>query len=210
MKKQIYCAGPFYSPEDRFQLEEVASTLSKGRFSSYIPHEHVLYKHYLEILQSNQKKKDILSRSLFACNLYNLIELCDGVVFTLNGRVPDEGGNITAAISFITGKTVILYKNDFRSKIEGDDNAMITGMSYGFKNIKRLENVPKILTRVMKKMDKQNNNYDLPLNIKAALEFGKTVEDLLKVKNVSHLDTKIVNDIITRCEKSDWYNKYVI
>jgi len=208
--RRIYCAGPFYSPEDQFQLEEIGSMLTSYDFLTYIPHKHVLYQNYISCLKSGKKKADILSRCVFACNLYHLIELCQGVVFSLNGRVPDEGGNITAAISFIVGKPVILYKKDIRGKVAGDDNAMITGLGYRFRNTTRVKDIPKTLLQAMAEMEKLKNGYELPLNVLTAVEFGKTVQEFLNFKDASELDMAMLDEIITMCENSEWYNKFIV
>jgi len=209
-KNKIYCAGPFFSPEDRFQVEEIASTLKSHDFSVYCPHEHALYKHYMAYLKSGREKKDILSRAIFACNLYHLIELCQGVVFSLNGRVPDEGGNITSAIAFIVGKPVVLYKKDVRAKLAGDDNAMITGLGDRFKNITRLEEIPKTLSRAMAEKENKSHSYRLPLNVQSAVEYGRDVQEFLSEKQADLMDEKVAEKIIEMCEKSEWYKKFII
>jgi len=212
MDGRIYCAGPSFSPEDCIQLAEIASTLNNKGLMTYIPHEDGLYSHYIEYIKSGGQRAPILSRAVFACNVFNLIERCNGVVFGLNGRVPDEGGIITAAISYIVGKPVVLYKMDIRSKIAGDDNAMITGLSYKFRKVSKLKKIPVELNKAMAGAAQKSSPYQLPLNVKTAVALGRSIQEMIdqKITNDMSKKSKALEEIIDLCEASEWYQKFVI
>src|SRR5439155_25501198 len=78
---------------------------------------------------------DLLQRAIFALDLYELLENSDAVVANLNGRVPDEGTIVEAAVAWHAGKALVLYKADARAPIDGSDNPidgsdnpMLTGL----------------------------------------------------------------------------------
>ena len=48
------------------------------------------------------------------------------MVANLNGRVPDEGTVVEAAVAWHAGKALVLFKNDARSPFAGHDNPMLT------------------------------------------------------------------------------------
>ena len=49
----------------------------------------------------------------------------------LNGRVPDEGTVVEAALGWHSGKAVVLYKRDERAPFTARDNPMLTGLAEG-------------------------------------------------------------------------------
>jgi nucleoside 2-deoxyribosyltransferase len=212
MDKRIYCAGPSFSPEDCTQLADIETMLKTQGLMTYLPHKDGLYAHFIEYLASSRQRAPLLSRAVFACNVFNLIECCDGVVFSLNGRVPDEGGIMTAAISFIVGKPVVLYKMDIRGKIAGDDNAMITGLSCKFKSISKLKQIPLEIKRAMAKMAKKNSPYQYPLNVKTAVELGGRIQEVIDQKFSNEMDNQpqVLEEIMDLCEESEWHQKFAI
>lgn len=70
-------------------------------------------------------------RAIFALDAYQVSVACDAVVVNLNGRVPDEGAVVEAALAWRAGKVVVGYKDDLRSLYLGKDNPMLTGL-FGF------------------------------------------------------------------------------
>lgn len=70
----------------------------------------------------------MLARAVFSLDTFELLNRADAVVVNLNGRVPDEGAVVEAALAWHSGKALVLYKKDARSKLAGEDNPMITGL----------------------------------------------------------------------------------
>lgn len=64
----------------------------------------------------------VIDRSIFCLDVYKLLSWSDGVVINLNGRVPDEGTVVEAALAWHAGKPLVLYKNDSRAPFLGRDN----------------------------------------------------------------------------------------
>ncbi len=142
-KGLVYLAGPAYSPEEVHALEIIAAQLERNGWEVYLPATQGLERDCLpgggDAPRGNNVFffRDVLERAAFALEIYQVVERCDALVFSLNGRVPDEGGVFKTAVAFAAGKTLVLYKRDHRSKLHGNDNAMIPGLSFGFRNVKK-------------------------------------------------------------------------
>ncbi|MHB8780137.1 MAG: nucleoside 2-deoxyribosyltransferase [Candidatus Geothermincolia bacterium] len=134
-KGLVYLAGPFYSPEERQALATIASRLRKAGYAVYDPATDGLELEFLAA--AGPEERELLRHKAFAHEIYQLVERCDALVFNMNGRVPDEGSVFKAAVAFAAGKPVVLYKRDHRSKLHGNENAMVTGLTHRFRNVKK-------------------------------------------------------------------------
>ena len=63
--------------------------------------------------------------------MFKLLSWSEGVVANFNGRVPDEGTIVEAALAWHSGKALVIYKHDSRSAFAGHDNPMLTGLTDG-------------------------------------------------------------------------------
>ncbi|TGM61261.1 dual specificity protein phosphatase family protein [Leptospira vanthielii] len=137
--ERIYCAGPMFNPSEINELATISKHLESVGYATFLPPRDGL--EIAELFKEIPKARDIvpeeeqgwakyyLKSAIFAIDVYNVLERCDGVVLNLNGRVPDEGGIVEATLAFTAGKPVVFYKTDYRTKLFGEDNLMITGLA---------------------------------------------------------------------------------
>ena len=58
---------------------------------------------------------DLLQRAIFCLDVYKLLGWSEAVVANINGRVPDEGTVVEAALAWHAQIPIVLYKSDARS-----------------------------------------------------------------------------------------------
>jgi len=147
----VYLAGPSYNREESAGMEAIAALLEESGYGVYLPSRDGLAqrKLALDIPESDagQGHGGVLRDAAFALAVYQLARRCDVLVFNMNGRLPDEGGTFEAAVAFALGKPVILYKRDHRTKLHGNDNAMITGLSREFSTVTSARDLPRAIAR---------------------------------------------------------------
>ncbi|MEE2658763.1 MAG: hypothetical protein VX733_09690, partial [Candidatus Latescibacterota bacterium] len=95
---------------DGFELSEVGSMLEKRGMKP-------------------TQTRSVLHRSIFALDVYHLLNWAEAAVININGRVPDEGTVVEAALAWHAAKAVVIYKKDDRAPFTGEDNPMLTCLS---------------------------------------------------------------------------------
>ena len=143
--------GAHFAPEERAGLKRLADSLGSAEYDTYLPHAHGLEA--LACRHNAAPAPDdfsTLCRAVFFTEIHHILN-CGALVYSMNGRTPDEGGAFKAAVAYAAGLPVLLYKDDRRSTFHGADNAMITGLSPAFSTVPRLAQVPSALTRMLNK-----------------------------------------------------------
>ena len=130
---RVYCAGPLFNDGERAEMAEIAACLERAGFSTFLPQrdglEFAKLKPALHARGLGDREASlVLARAVFSLDTFELLNRADAVVVNLNGRVPDEGAVVEAALAWHSGKALVLYKKDARSKLAGEDNPMITGL----------------------------------------------------------------------------------
>ena len=133
---RVYCAGPLFNEKEREEMLALSEGLRSRGLKSFLPQRDGLeFAPCVEELVSRGVSREVateaLARAIFALDVYQVVEDCDGIIVNLNGRVPDEGAVSEAAIAWAMGKPVIAYKTDVRSAFMGHDNPLVTGL-FGF------------------------------------------------------------------------------
>ena len=134
---KVYCAGPLFNAVEKREMAQIRAILLKDRDKKreiFLPQRDGLE---LKSLKPAITKKEgsleraskIIDRSIFSLDIYYLLHWSNVVVANLNGRVPDEGTVVEAALAWRAGKGLVLYKKDARSPFEGSDNPMLTGLT---------------------------------------------------------------------------------
>lgn len=202
----IYCAGPSAFPEDRWQLLDLEARLGAGGYRAYIPFRDGLDALYPVPSEYNEAQRRKLARSVFAFNVCRLVRECHAVLFSMNGRVPDEGGLITAAIAAMTGIPVVLFKQDHRSAFHGFDNAMIIGLCRTFTAVNRPEKIRQAVTRAIERGGWNKNTVELPPAMAAAVDLGQRLTALLagQLPVAKDAETAIIRTILTVYNESEW------
>jgi len=132
---RVYCAGPLFNPPERGEMLEIATQLERAGHETFLPQRDGLELAHLEPLIAElvetRAASDILHRAIFSFDIFKLLSWSDGVVANFNGRVPDEGTVVEAALAWHAGKALVIYKNDARAAFAGRDNPMLTGLADG-------------------------------------------------------------------------------
>ncbi len=132
-KARVYCSGPLFNEKERQEMQEIADALEKAGFETFLPHRNGLeFTPLAQVLEGmGVDHEDALrfwDHAIFALDVYQATTGCDAVVVNLNGRVPDEGAVVEAALAWSAGRVVVGYKSDLRTLCFGNDNAMVTGL----------------------------------------------------------------------------------
>jgi len=120
----VYCAGPLFTPKEREEMAELAEAIERAGWGTFLPQRDGILCEQL----SGKIDVELLDEIVFAIDLYNVVHRCSALVVNLNGRVPDEGAIVEAAVAWASGKPVVGYKTDARSLLKGRDNPLITGI----------------------------------------------------------------------------------
>ncbi len=147
---RVYCAGPLFNDGERFEMQEIASALEKADHETFLPQrdgfELAKLESHLASLLPPTEAMDVLHQAIFSFDLFKLLSWADAVVANFNGRVPDEGTIVEAALAWHAGRPVVVFKNDSRAPFDGLDNPMLTGLSRGA-HVARLADLAGILDR---------------------------------------------------------------
>ncbi len=130
---RIYCAGPLFNRAEQEEMAEIARTLEEAGFSVFLPHRDGFlfsdaYREFLRGGYDSAESTRMIQPAIFCLGVSEIVSGCQGLVLNMNGRVPDEGAVAEAAMAWMAGKAVVLYKSDSRSLIHGDDNALVLGL----------------------------------------------------------------------------------
>ncbi len=146
-KSQIYCAGPLFNNTEKQEMQSIAEILENNGYVTFLPQRDGLeYSNIFPYLKSETNYPDekinlIVSKAIFSLDIYKVYE-SDGLVLNMNGRVPDEGAMVEAGVAWAFNKKIVIYKDDYRSIINGHDNPMIIGLSC-FELVKDYEAIPR-------------------------------------------------------------------
>jgi nucleoside 2-deoxyribosyltransferase len=179
---KVYCAGPLFNPKEKEEMQEIAQVLERDDFRTFLPQrDGLLFEQLLPILMDKSYKEreavKFLNQAIFVLDVYEVLVDCDSLVVNLNGRVPDEGAVAEAAMAWIWGKPVLIYKNDARSLVVGQDNPLVSGLS-DFLYANKIQEIPKALKALGVKSQKQNIS-QFPEKVRAKLEQGRKIAKAL-------------------------------
>ena len=132
-KPRVYCSGPLFNEIERDEMREIADALESRGLETFLPHRDGLeFTPVLSLLVGMGLDRDeahsLWEKAIFALDVYQAVSGCEAMVVNLNGRVPDEGAIVEAALARCTGKVMVGYKNDLRSLHSGRDNPMVSGL----------------------------------------------------------------------------------
>jgi nucleoside 2-deoxyribosyltransferase len=184
-KPIVYCAGPMFSPADKWEQEQIAAVFKEDkRFETFLPQrDGIELKAVMERLNDPQSLKTVMlfipviRRAVFALDLFQVVERCDCVVFNMNGRDPDDGGIVEAATAFIAGKGVVLYKNTPVSFIAGEDNPMIDGLAYDWTIVDSWQAIPQKVEDTLEAIRRRDDRSvsSIPPVLSETLELGRKI-----------------------------------
>lgn len=180
--KRIYCAGPLFNPKEREDMDLIALSLENAGYKVFLPHRDgiELAKFSSTLVEKGISISDansLLAKAVFMIDTFQILEN-DGLVLNLNGRVPDEGAMVEAGIAWALCKPIVIYKNDVRSLLGGQDNPLVAGLAE-FKILSDIDEIPKEFDRAFSngyvRFDPDTNDF-----YKLVLEKGREIFEELK------------------------------
>jgi nucleoside 2-deoxyribosyltransferase len=112
---RIYLAGPFFTTPEHDWNAGLAARLRAGGHEVFVPQDH--------------PAAEPTGRAIFRKDLKGL-DWADTVVAMMDGADPDSGTCWECGYAYARGKTVVLFRSDFRGSGDGRDipyNAMLIG-----------------------------------------------------------------------------------
>ncbi|HQU46046.1 MAG TPA: nucleoside 2-deoxyribosyltransferase [Pirellulales bacterium] len=141
--RRAYCAGPLLNEAERSEMSAIAASLLRAGFQPFVPHadglEFAKVQPYLAAQGYDPATAGrLLHEAIFALDVYQVVIGCGSLVMNMNGRVPDEGAVAEAAMAWMLGKPIVIYKADARTKVSGRDNPLLVGLS-DFETVEEIE-----------------------------------------------------------------------
>ncbi len=189
--KRIYCSGPLFCPEERAGMARLAKALETAGYLTFLPQRDGLEPAVFSAMDllgagaaSLGPVNRVVSRAMFALDVYQLLDACDGLVLNMNGRVPDEGGVSETAMAFAAGKPLVLYKDDDRAPFAGQDNSMLLGLSPRFCTVASIDGVIEAMGQELREAARQGPTpYEgraRPLHVAETVAFGAKIWKVLQ------------------------------
>lgn len=163
-------------------MAEIARTLADAGFSVFLPHRDgfVFADVHREFLRGGYESTEaarMVQQAIFWLDTYEVVSGCQGLVLNMNGRVPDEGAVAEAAMAWVAGKAVVLYKADSRSLIQGSDNPLVLGLG-NFVSVSTIPEIAYAFAQVFRTR-RPGPEASLPQVVKSAVEAGRRLSKLL-------------------------------
>lgn len=193
---RVYCAGPLFNEKEREEMLALSEGLRSRGLKSFLPQRDGLeFAPCVEQLVSRGASREAatqaLAKAIFALDVYQVVEDCDGIIVNLNGRVPDEGAVSEAAIAWAMGKPVVGYKTDVRSAFMGQDNPLVTGL-FDFRSCATIqEAVQRMLEALEGHEPLDRISRERKCEVQAHIAFGRRIWDALherdKIESIAEI-----------------------
>jgi len=205
---RIYCSGPLFCSEEIGGMNAMAKVLEGAGFQTFLPHRDGLESYVLRFPNASfpSTVPGIRSRidyAIFSLDVYELIERCSAAVCNLNGRVPDEGMIVEAALAYAAGKPLVLFKNDLRAPFGGYDNSMLTSLVRG-KIVGTLTDLPSAL---MDLLSPEREPAPLSGDLRRAVSYGKRISSVLESMPGNIFKKKWAEEVISQVVDESFVEK---
>ncbi|MBN2078642.1 MAG: nucleoside 2-deoxyribosyltransferase [Spirochaetes bacterium] len=205
--KIIYCSGPLFSPGERGEMLAISRCLEEQGWDTFLPQRDGIEALVMGMVNSPLNVnlftiRRALDRAIFALDIYQIIERCDALVMNMNGRVPDEGALVEAAVAWAAGKPLVIYKDDARTAFKGRDNSMISGLVRSGRT-GSIEAIPGEVKKALGKVPgtggddyRRNMSGDVARNVK----LGRRIWELMSKRRASKKkDAGLAGEIAALC-----------
>jgi nucleoside 2-deoxyribosyltransferase len=153
----VYLSGPMFSKADVAQQDEIARVLEKAGFVTYQPQrDGIELAQVMGDINAPPLPADVMElvmpfvrKLVFAVDVYQLLDRCRAVVFNLDGRVPDDGSVMEAAVGWTAGLPVVIYKTTPVTMLGGRDNPMVAGLAMRWTDVADVADLPKAVARAV-------------------------------------------------------------
>ncbi len=178
---RIYCSGPLFCAEEVGGMSAIAKVLEDAGFQTFLPHRDGIEGYVMRFSNASFPStisgiRTRIDYAIFSLDVYELIERCSAVVCNLNGRVPDEGMIVEAALAYAAGKPLVLFKDDARAPFGGYDNSMLTSLVHG-KIVRKLNALPSALKQ---ELSQKIDSVPLSSEMKEAVSYGKHISSVME------------------------------
>ena len=120
--KRIYFAAPLFNDGEKEYNRKITALLESYGYEVFLPQRDGFLAAELEGMTEEAKIEKIFRKDV------EEVLKADILFFSLDGRVPDEGGCVELGMAYAYGKRCYGFKNDARSvELNMDLNPMITG-----------------------------------------------------------------------------------
>ena len=176
---RVYCAGPLFNDPERKEMAAIARVLEDAGYATFLPQRDGMELARVKPLLAERGLAAadagvVVERAIFCLDVFELTVRADAVVANLNGRVPDEGTVVEAALAWQCGKPLVLYKADDRSVFGGSDNPMLTGLG-GFGTTGDIDGLPAAVGAAL--------SADLMSERSSIVEMGKEIAETRRRSN---------------------------
>lgn len=203
-----YCSGPLFCPEEVAGMAAIARRLEDAGIGTFLPHRDGIEAYVMRFantpLNSNVLRlRDLVDRAIFALDVFQLADRCDGVVISLNGRVPDEGAIVEASLAYATGTPLVVYKNDARAPFRGRDNSMVAGLAR--RRVDRLDDIPGALLKEIARMQDGGRRRTIAPSpeMDDAIRLGRTIWGLLQERGARTRPGAVLEELARLCREDE-------
>lgn len=188
-KPTVYMAGPMFNEGEKRTNADLTAAIEAAGFEAFLPQRDgfefgLLHGGLVELGFDEKQAGQILEAVIFAYDIYQVMRT-DLTVYNNEGRTPDEGAVSENATGWMFGKRAILYSTDLRSKINGSNNPLVTGLC-GFTYAKTHDEVIEqlkanyVLFKAEVKETLEERVAKLPPSSRQAFELGQQIDALKK------------------------------
>jgi len=179
---RIYCAGPLFNRAEQEEMTEIARVLQGAGFSVFLPHRDgfvftEVHREFLRGGYTSEEATRMIQQAIFWLDTYEVVSRCQGLVLNMNGRVPDEGAVAEAAMAWMASKTIVLYKSDSRSLIQGSDNPLVLGLG-SFAKVSTIPEIAYAFTQLFRSR-RPKPEFSLRQVVRGTVEAGRRLSRLL-------------------------------
>ena len=188
----VYCAGPMFSHAEKRQQHSIAEALEQAGHEAYLPQRDgievarvmAMARDSGYVPRPDDPLADLLPKMVFALDIYQLLSRCRSVVFTMDGRVPDEGAVAETAVAFVVGRPIVVYKSTPLTLIESTDNPLVKGLSTTWSYVHEVRDIVPALDRAAAAPP---GAYEPPVHLAGVLRLGELVwEHLVRAREERH------------------------
>jgi len=166
--------------------EEIDLVLKNAGYKTFLAqNDGFLYLDIVEEMKFQQvenPEKNTMNL-IYHLDMFQVCEVCDATILNMNGRVPDEGALVEAALAYRSEKPVVIYKSDSRSLIDGKDNPLITGMT----NMKIVKDLADITIKLRELEKTTESTYSIMIKNAEAIfqDYNPNERDLKKLVSIT-------------------------
>jgi hypothetical protein len=147
-----------FSASDLWQQNLIDEALKKAGYTTYNPHKDGI--EVASVMRQVNKGLALppaqvlevvtfVHKVVFALDVYQLVERCQSVILTLDGRVPDDGSVSEAAMAFTADKPIVVFKTTPIAMLAGWDNPLVQGLSTQWSYVDAVPKVPAALAKAV-------------------------------------------------------------